>query len=118
MVGRQQNLSPMWKKLTKLDDLGIPTSFLDHVYLGRTQRDSKTNKNTTEERCSNREFLLEQLKNYLGGRSHANTIAWSYDMEGHAKKYVERYCELANKTQSSKTKSLLHAWTTNAHKLC
>ena len=24
--------------------------------------------------------------------------SWSYDMEGHAKKYVERYCELANKT--------------------
>ena len=24
--------------------------------------------------------------------------SWSYDMEGHAKKRVERYCELANKT--------------------
>ena len=24
--------------------------------------------------------------------------SWSYDMEGHAKKCVERYCELANKT--------------------
>ena len=23
---------------------------------------------------------------------------WSYDMEGHAKKCVERYCELANRT--------------------
>ena len=23
---------------------------------------------------------------------------WSYDMEGHAKKCVERFCELANKT--------------------
>ena len=23
--------------------------------------------------------------------------SWSYDMEGHAKKFVERYCELANK---------------------
>ena len=23
---------------------------------------------------------------------------WSYDMEGHAKKCVERHCELANKT--------------------
>ena len=29
----------------------------------------------------------------------AETISsWSYDMEGHAKKCVERYCELANKT--------------------
>ena len=24
--------------------------------------------------------------------------SWSYDVEGHAKKCVERYCELANKT--------------------
>ena len=24
--------------------------------------------------------------------------SWSYDMEGHVKKCVERYCELANKT--------------------
>ena len=24
--------------------------------------------------------------------------SWSYDLEGHAKKCVERYCELANKT--------------------
>ena len=24
--------------------------------------------------------------------------SWSYDMVGHAKKCVERYCELANKT--------------------
>ena len=28
----------------------------------------------------------------------ANIFSWSYDMEGHAKKCVERYCELANKT--------------------
>ena len=26
------------------------------------------------------------------------TSSWSYDMEGHAKKCVERYCELANTT--------------------
>ena len=28
---------------------------------------------------------------------HAKTVAWSYDMEGHANKCVERNCELANK---------------------
>ena len=28
----------------------------------------------------------------------ANISSWSYDMEGHAKMCVERYCELANKT--------------------
>ena len=30
-------------------------------------------------------------------KPHAETVAWSYDMEGHARKCVERYCELANK---------------------
>ena len=33
------------------------------------------------------------------GKLETNTISsWSYDMEGHAKKCLERYCELANKT--------------------
>ena len=32
------------------------------------------------------------------GKLDANISSWSYDMEGHAKKCVERYCELANKT--------------------
>ena len=30
-------------------------------------------------------------------KPHAQTAAWSYDMEGHAQKCVERYCEIANK---------------------
>ena len=29
-------------------------------------------------------------------KSHAKTVAWSYEMEGHAKKCVARHCELAN----------------------
>ena len=29
---------------------------------------------------------------------HLRISSWSYDMAGHAKKCVERYCELANKT--------------------
>ena len=35
--------------------------------------------------------------------------SWSYDMEGHAKNCVERYCELANKTTQQLYKYLLHA---------
>ena len=46
------------------------------------------------ERCSKHEFLLEQLKI----NQHAQTVAWSYDMEGHAKKCGEIYCALANRT--------------------
>ena len=32
------------------------------------------------------------------GKPDADISSWSYDMEGHAKKRVERKCELANKT--------------------
>ena len=33
----ETNIDPMWKVLLKEADLGEPTSFLDHVYLGCTQ---------------------------------------------------------------------------------
>ena len=47
------------------------------------------------------------------GKSHAKTVAWSYDVEGHAKKCVWK--DLANwplKQLSNYTKSRRHAWTT------
>ena len=31
------------------------------------------------------------------GKANARVVAWSCDMARHAKKCVERYCELANK---------------------
>ena len=41
--GKKQNMAPVWKKLMKIVDLDEPTSFLDHVYLGCTQRKCKPN---------------------------------------------------------------------------
>ena len=38
LTGKKQKINPMWKVLNKEVDLGEPTSFLDHVYLGCTQR--------------------------------------------------------------------------------
>ena len=43
MAGKKQKLAPMWKKLMKDVDTEEPTSFLDHVYLGCTQRECKPN---------------------------------------------------------------------------
>ena len=60
-AGRKQNMAPMWKKLMKLVDVGEPTSFLDHVYLGFTQRECLPNELfflKKIERCSNHEILL------------------------------------------------------------
>ena len=39
---------PTWKVLMKHVDLGEPASLLDHVYLGCTQRECKTNEDIVE----------------------------------------------------------------------
>ena len=39
LAGKKQNSGPTWKILLKDVDLEEPTSFLDHVYLGCTQRE-------------------------------------------------------------------------------
>ena len=52
---------------------------------------------TITEPCLNPEFLQEQLKNFHAGKIF-ESLRGSYDLEGHAKKCVERYCELANRT--------------------
>ena len=86
----------------KLVGLGELTSFLDHVYLDALNVNANRTKvqwmNT--EKCSNHESLSAGASDKLNGweKSHAKTIACSYDMEGHAMKSVERYCDLANKT--------------------
>ena len=89
----------MWKVPNKEVDLGEPTSFLDRVYLRCTQRQCQISKD-----------IVDNYRTMFGSRisaegaeklpfSHIFRISsWSYDMEGHAKKCVERYCELANKT--------------------
>ena len=99
LAGKKQNLDPMWKVLNKEVDLGEPTSFLDHVYLGCTQRQCQISKDIVdnyrtmfESRISARRVEKLPLPRNL------RISSWSYDMEGHAKKCVERYCELANKT--------------------
>ena len=43
--------------------------------------------------------LQKKSETKATGKPETNTVSsWSYDMEGYAKKCVERYCELANKT--------------------
>ena len=64
LAGKKHNLDPMWKVLNKEVDLGEPTSFLDHVFLGCNRRHVKT----ITEPCLNPEFPKEQLKNYHAGK--------------------------------------------------
>ena len=86
----------LWKKLMKNVDLDEPTSFLDHVYLGCTQRECKPNEIIIDEcrRMFESRFFAGATEKLQGWeKPHAKTVAWSYDMEGHAQKCVERYCE-------------------------
>ena len=75
MASKEDNLEPTWKRLMKHVDLEKPTSFLDHVYLGCTQRECKAKQNLVEEnrKCSTRESLQERLKSYLAPRNVVQT---------------------------------------------
>ena len=48
LAGKKQNIDPMWKVLNKEVDEGEPTSFLDHVYLGCTQRQCEISKDIVD----------------------------------------------------------------------
>ena len=96
---RNKNINPMWNVLNKEVDLGEPTSFFDHVYLGRTQRQYEISKDIVD----NYRTMFESRISAGGVEKlpfpqNLRISSWSYDMAGHAKKCVERYCELANKT--------------------
>ena len=82
-------------------DLGDPTSFLDHVYLGCTQRECPKSKDIVDNYRNMFESKISagsEEKLLYSEKLGANISGWCYDMEGHAKKCVERYCELANRT--------------------
>ena len=99
LAGKKQNTNPMWKVLNKEVELGEPTSFLDHVYFGCIQRQCEISKDIVD----NYRFIFESrisegATEKLPCSENLRISSWSYDMEGHAKKCVERYCELANRT--------------------
>ena len=65
----------------KNDDLDEPTSFLDHVYLGCTQRECKPNETIIEQYTKmfeprNSATTTEKLPGCE--KRHAKTIAWSH----------------------------------------
>ena len=99
LTGKKQNINPMWKSLNKEVDLGEPISLLDHEDLGCTQRQCEISKDTVDitEPCLNREFPRGGTEK-LQYSENLRISSWTHDMEGHAKKCVERYFELANKT--------------------
>ena len=81
-------------------DLGEPTSFPDHAYLGCTQDECKPNETSFGEyrKLFASRISAGAIDKLLGlEKPHADTVALSYVMEGHGLSCVERYCELAIK---------------------
>ena len=99
LAGKRQNTDPMWKVLNKEVDLGEPRSSFDHVYLGCTQRQCEISKYIVDNyRTIFESRISAAATEKLPCSENLSISSWSYDMERHAKKCVERYCELANKT--------------------
>ena len=98
-AGKKQNIDPMWKVLNQEVALGEPTSFLDHENLGCTQRQSEISKDIVDDYRTMFESRIsaEGTEKLPFSQNHCIS-SWSYDMEGHAKECVERYCELVNKS--------------------
>ena len=87
LVGKKQNINAVWKVLNKEVDLGEPTSFLDHVYLGCTQRQCEISKDIVDNYRTMFESRISAVVNRkLPYSENLRISSWSYDMEGHAKK--------------------------------
>ena len=99
LYGKKQNINPMWKVLNNEVDLGEQTSFLDHVYLMCTQRQCEISKDIVDNyRTMFESRISAGATEKLPCSENLRISSWSYDMEGHTEKCVERYYELANKT--------------------
>ena len=118
LAGKKQNLDPMWKLLNKEVDLGEPTSFLDHVYLGCTQRQCEISKNNVD----NYRTMFESRISAGGVEKlpfpqNLSISSWSYDMAGHAKKCVwNDIVSWQTRRLNNSTKYLLHASMTTTSK--
>ena len=109
LAGKKQNIDPMFKVLSKEGfDVGERTSFLDHVYLGCTQRGCETTQYVVD---SYRHMFESRIsagakeKLPCSGKPDADISSWSYGLEGDIARW-------RTKQLNSKTKSPLNALTT------
>ena len=102
LAGKKQNIDPMWKLLNKEVDLGEPTSFLDHENLVCTRRQCEISKDFVYNyRTMFESRISAEGVEKLPYPQNLRISSWSYDMEGHAKKCVERYKQVDTTTLQS-----------------
>ena len=81
MAGKKQNLDPMWKLLNKEGDLGEPISFLNHVYLGCTQRQCEISNDIVDNyRTMFESGISAGRVEKLPFPQNIRISSWSYDM--------------------------------------
>ena len=112
-AGQKQNMPPTWKKLMKNVDLYEPTSFLDHEYLGCTQRECKPYEIVLKEY---REMFESRLsagatEKYQGGKNLTQRrlrgpTTWK-DMNKNALREIANW---RTRRQNSNTKSQVLTW--------
>ena len=110
LAGKKQNIDPMWKVLNKEVDLGEATSFLDHVYLGCTQRKCEISKDIVDNyRAMFESRISAGGTEKLPYSENFRISSWSYDMEGHAKNVWNDIVSWQTGRLKNSTKYLLHA---------
>ena len=113
LAGKKQNIGPMWKILVKDVDLGEPTSCFDHVYLSSTQRECQTSKDIVD---NHRKTFESQISAEATEKLPYSEKLGASDMEGDAKKCVERLRIGEQKQLNSYTTRQHHALTTKLFK--
>ena len=116
LANKTENMEPTWKILMKDVDLGEPTSFLDHVYLGCTQRECQISNEivanyTSESRISAgaKEKRLSELQGNLMQKQYIlGPMIWKV-MQRNVWKDI---ANLRIKNSTIIQKSQHHAWMT------
>ena len=111
LAGKKQNIDPMWKVRNKEVDLGEPTSFLDHVYLGCTQRQCEISKDVVD----NYRTMFESRISAGGTEKlpcSENLCISSSDMEGMPRNVWNDIVSWQTGQLNNSTKYQLHALTT------
>ena len=106
-IAGKPNKAPMWKKLMKKLILTYQCQFLI-TYIWDAPNVNANRMIINEEGTQMFESRIsaaatEKLPRWE--KPQAKTVEWSHDMEGHARKCVERYCELANEKSGAVIKS-------------
>ena len=99
LAGKRHNLDPMWKVLNEGSRFGRTNIFPGSCILGmhsKKMRNKQRYCGQSQNHVRIANFCGEDLEK-LPFPQNLRISSWSYDMAGHAKKCVERCCELANK---------------------